>query len=86
MTKKISVFLPEELHAWAVLQVQEGRAGSVSALIAEGLELMRSRQQLAELVADLRAEVGEIDEETQARVDAAMQAMEEAQRRHLLRA
>jgi hypothetical protein len=37
MTKKIGVSLRQELYDWAAREVEEGRAESVSALIAEGL-------------------------------------------------
>ncbi len=83
MTKKIGVSLRDDLYEWAAREVEEGRAESVSALIAEGLQVLAARAQLEELIADLRAEVGELDEETKARVEEAMGAMEEAQRRHL---
>jgi len=82
MTKKIGVSLRDDLYEWAAREVEEGRAESVSALIAEGLQVLAARAQLEELIADLRAEVGELDEETKARVEEAMGAMEEAQRRH----
>ena len=83
MTKKIGISLRDELYEWAAREVEEGRAESVSALVAEGLEILAARSELAALVADLRAELGPTDEETRARVDEAMRAMEEAQRRHL---
>jgi Arc/MetJ-type ribon-helix-helix transcriptional regulator len=41
MTKKIGVSLRQELYDWAAREVEEGRAESVSALIAQGLELWR---------------------------------------------
>jgi len=82
MTRKIGVSLRDDLYAWAAREVTEGRAESVSALIAHGLEVLRSRSELAELVRDLKAEIGELDDETKARVDEAMRAAEEAQRRH----
>jgi hypothetical protein len=83
MTRKIGISLRDELYEWAAREVEEGRAESVSALVAEGLEILISQSALAALVADLKAEFGPIDEATQARVDEAMRAMEEAQRRHL---
>ncbi len=85
MTKKIGVSLPEELYDWAAGQVQEGRAESVSALIAEGLRYLESQALLKEIVDDLRESAGEPDDETKARVDEAMRAAEEAQRRHRAR-
>jgi len=82
MTKKIGVSLRDDLYEWAAREVAEGRAESVSALIAHGLEVLRSRSELAALVRDLKAEIGELDDETKARVDEAMRGAEEAQRRH----
>ena len=58
MTKKIGISLRQELYDWAAREVEEGRAESVSALIAEGLELLESRAQLEAVVKDLRTEVG----------------------------
>jgi Arc/MetJ-type ribon-helix-helix transcriptional regulator len=52
MTKKIGVSLRQELYDWAAREVEEGRAESVSALIAEGLELLEARAQLAVLISD----------------------------------
>jgi Arc/MetJ-type ribon-helix-helix transcriptional regulator len=83
MTRKIGVSLPDDLYEWAAREVAEGQAESVSALIAHGLEVLRSRSDLAELVGDLKAEIGELDDETKARIEEAMRAAEEAQRRHL---
>jgi Arc/MetJ-type ribon-helix-helix transcriptional regulator len=83
MTKKIGVSLHGDLYEWAAREVAQGRAESVSALIAHGLEVLRSRSELAELVRDLEAEIGEVDEETKARAEEALRAAEEAQRRHL---
>jgi Arc/MetJ-type ribon-helix-helix transcriptional regulator len=83
MTRKIGVSLRDDLYEWAAREVTEGRAESVSALIAHGLEVLRSRSELAELVRDLEAEIGEVDEETKARAEDALRAAEEAQRRHL---
>jgi hypothetical protein len=82
MTGKIGVSLQGDLYEWGAREVAEGRAKSVSALIAHGLEVLRSRSELAELVRDLKAEIGELNEETKTRVDEAMRAAEEAQRRH----
>jgi Arc/MetJ-type ribon-helix-helix transcriptional regulator len=83
MTRKIGVSLRDDLYEWAAHQVKEGQAESVSALIAHGLEVLRSRSELAEVVRDLKAEIGELDDETKARVDEAMRIAAEAQRRHL---
>lgn len=81
MTKKIGVSLRDDLYEWALREVEEGRAESVSALIGEGLQVLEARSQLEELVTDLAAD-GDLDAETQARVDDAMSAAGEAQRRH----
>lgn len=81
MTKKLGISLPDELHEWATREVEEGRAESVSALVAEGLRVLRSDSLLAELVADLRAELGPQTEEDKAWLEEAMRAAEEAQRR-----
>jgi len=82
MTRKIGVSLRDELYEWAAREVEEGRAESVSALIAEGLEVLEARSRLESLVADLRAEIGPVDEGARARVDDALRAAEEAQRRY----
>jgi Arc/MetJ-type ribon-helix-helix transcriptional regulator len=83
MTKKIGVSLKDELYEWASREVEEGRAESVSALIAEGLGVLEARSRLEALVTDLREEAGEPDEQTQARVEEALRAADEAYRRHL---
>lgn len=85
MTKKIGVSLRDDLYEWALREVEEGREESVSALIAEGLQVLRARAELQALVDDLRAEIGELDEETKARVDEAFRAADEAHRRLLAR-
>jgi Arc/MetJ-type ribon-helix-helix transcriptional regulator len=83
MTKKIGISLKDELYEWASREVAEGRAESVSALIAEGLGVLEARSRLEALVTDLREEAGEPDEQTQARVEEALRAADEAYRRHL---
>jgi Arc/MetJ-type ribon-helix-helix transcriptional regulator len=85
MTKKIGVSLRDELYDWAAQEVAEGRAESVSALIAEGLELLEARAQLKALVADLRTDIGDIgdlDDHTKARLAEALSAADEAYRKH----
>jgi Arc/MetJ-type ribon-helix-helix transcriptional regulator len=82
MTKKIGVSLREELYDWAAREVEEGRAESVSALIAEGLELLEARAQLEAVVNDLRADIGELDDQAKARLGEALGAAEEAYRKH----
>jgi Arc/MetJ-type ribon-helix-helix transcriptional regulator len=83
MTKKIGVSLKDELYDWASREVEEGRAESVSALIAEGLAVLEARSQLEALVTDLRAEAGEPDEQTRVRIEEALRGADEAYRRHL---
>lgn len=78
MTKKIGVSLRQELYDWAAREVEEGRAESVSALIAEGLELLEARAQLEAVVADLRADIGELDDQAKARLGKALGAADEA--------
>ncbi len=85
MTKKIGISLRDELYEWAAGEVAEGRAESVSALIAEGLELLEARAQLEAVVADLRAEIGELDDQARAQLNEALRAADEAYRRHLAR-
>jgi Arc/MetJ-type ribon-helix-helix transcriptional regulator len=82
MTKKIGVSLREELYDWAAREVDEGRAESVSALIAEGLELLEARAQLNAVVAELHSEVGELDDQAKDRLAEALAAADEAYRRH----
>jgi Arc/MetJ-type ribon-helix-helix transcriptional regulator len=82
MTKKIGISLREELYDWAAREVEEGRAESVSALIAEGLELLEARAQLEAVVTSLRAELGELDDQAKARLDEALGAADEAYRKH----
>jgi hypothetical protein len=55
---------------------------SVSALIAEGLELLESRAQLEAVVNDLRTEVGDLDEQAKTSLGAALGAADEAYRQH----
>ncbi len=82
MTKKIGVSLRQELYDWAAREVEEGRAESVSALIAQGLELLEARAQLKAVVTGLRSEVGELDDQAKAHLAEALAAADEASRRH----
>jgi len=82
MTRKIGVSLRDELYDWAAREVEEGRAESVSALIAEGLELLETRAQLDAVVADLRSDIGELDDAAKARLGQALSAADEAYRKH----
>jgi len=78
MTKKIGISLRQELYDWAAREVEEGRAESVSALIAKGLELLQARAQLEAVVKSLRTETGDLDEQAKARVGAALGSADEA--------
>src|ERR1700752_1064048 len=69
MTRKIGISLKDELYEWASREVEEGRAESVSALIAEGLAVLEARSRLEALVTDLRAEAGEPDEHAKVRLE-----------------
>lgn len=70
-------------YEWASREVEEGRAESVSSLIAEGLAVLEARSRLEALVADLRAEAGEPDEQAKTRIEEALRAADKAYRRHL---
>ncbi|MHB1431086.1 MAG: hypothetical protein ACYCVZ_03070 [Streptosporangiaceae bacterium] len=83
MTKKIGISLKDELYEWASREVAEGRAESVSALIAEGLAVLEARSRLEALVTDLRADAGEPGEQVRMRLEEALRAADEAYRRHL---
>ena len=82
MTKKIGVSLRQELYDWAAREVEEGRAESVSALIAEGLELLEARAQLQAVVTELYRDAGELDDQAKARLAEALAAADEAYRRN----
>jgi Arc/MetJ-type ribon-helix-helix transcriptional regulator len=82
MTRKIGISLRDDLYEWAAREVEEGRAESVSALIAEGLQILEARAQLEALVADLHADGGELNDQAKAQLDEALGAAEEANRRH----
>ena len=58
MTTKIAVSLPDELVAEARRAVAEGRAGSVSAYVAEAMAEMSRRHSLGELLDAWDAELG----------------------------
>src|SRR5690348_7315124 len=85
MTKKIGISLRDDLYEWAIHEVEEGRAESVSALIAEGLQILEARAALEALVTDLWSSVGELDDQARAQLDEALRAADEAYRRHLSR-
>ena len=72
--------LPDDLYEWATAAVAEGRAESVSALVAEGLELLEARAHLEWIVADLRTDVT-VDEESEEKLRELLAAADRAQRR-----
>jgi Arc/MetJ-type ribon-helix-helix transcriptional regulator len=80
MTKKIGISLRDDLYDWTARQVEEGRAESVSALVADGLTALRGYAELEDLVRDLAADASQIDDETLARVEAAERAAAAAYR------
>jgi Arc/MetJ-type ribon-helix-helix transcriptional regulator len=59
MTVKIAVSLPDELVAAARRAVANGRAASVSAYVANALARQVREDDLADLIAEMRAEHGE---------------------------
>lgn len=58
-TTKIAITLPEEQVAAARRAVEEGRAGSVSAYIANSLARRDADEELSETLAEIYAEHGE---------------------------
>lgn len=82
MTKKIGISVPEDLYDWAAREVKEGRAESVSALVAEGLEILEARAELEAVVDGLRADIGELDDQAKAQLGDALAASDEAYRKH----
>ncbi|GAB3769187.1 hypothetical protein [Microlunatus parietis] len=80
MARKIGVSLPDDLYEWATAAVAEGRAESVSALVAEGLELLEARAHLEWIVADLRTDVT-VDEASEEKLRELLAAADRAQRR-----
>ena len=82
MTKKIGISSRQELYDWAAREVEAGRAESVSALVAEGLELLEARAQLEAVVTGLRADIGELDDQAKERLGEALAAADEAYRKH----
>jgi len=64
MTTKITVSLPDDAVADAKRAVEEGRAASVSAYVAEALDrAYGKRRPLAELLAEMTAAHGELSAE-----------------------
>lgn len=82
MTKEIDVSLRQELYDWAAHEVEEGRAESVSALIAKGLGLLAARGQLTAVATGLHTELGEPAGQAKAGLDEALGAADEAYRKH----
>lgn len=83
MTKKIGISLRDDLYDWAAREVEEGRAESVSALVADGLSALRGYAELQALIDDLAPDAMQVDEETMARVEAAERATVRAYRKHI---
>ena len=54
MTKKIGISLRDDLYEWAVHEVEEGRAESVSALTRRVCRYLEAGAALETLVTDLR--------------------------------
>src|SRR5258708_34383539 len=63
MTTKRAVSLPDELAEQARQAVREGRAASVSAYIADAMAQSARTRSITRLVADMRAEDGQPNEE-----------------------
>lgn len=78
---KIAVSLPARQVDDARLAVDEGRAASVSAYIAEALAQQHEADALAQLVAAMRAEDGRPDPEDYAWADRALGLTREDRRR-----
>ncbi len=85
MTKKIGVSLRDDLYEWATAEVEAGRADSVSALVAEGLRVLRGYADVEALLNDLATDAAEDDQEIMARVEAAERAADAAYREFLAR-
>lgn len=66
MTTKIAVSLPDELVAQARVAVEEGRAASVSAYVAEAMRAYGSRYSLRDWLDEMEAELGPPGPEVQA--------------------
>lgn len=75
MTAKIAVSLPDHLVAEARAAVTEGRAGSVSAYVADAMQEKSRRRTLAEVLDELDVELGAPGEDDVARADAALDAL-----------
>ena len=58
MTTKIAIRLPDELVAAARIAIADGRAASVSAYVAEAIEVRGRYEDLAKLLAEMAADRG----------------------------
>jgi Arc/MetJ-type ribon-helix-helix transcriptional regulator len=85
MTRKIGVSLDDALYEWAAHEVGQGRAESVSALVADGLRALRGYAELADLIRDLEADGADLDTQTLARVESAERAAAAAHGEYLAR-
>jgi len=72
MTVKIAVSLPDDLVAAARRAVADGRAASVSAYVAGAMARQVREDDLADLVAEMRAEHGVPTDEDRAWADRAL--------------
>jgi len=66
MKARITITIDQELLDLAEQAVADGRAKSVSGWIAAALEPQLKREQLADVIADIRAEIGPPTEEEDA--------------------
>ena len=78
---KIAISLPEEQVAAAERAVNEGRASSVSAYVADALERQTDADALGEFIALMRAEDGAPSVEDYAWADAALGIAGQAHKR-----
>ncbi len=72
---KISISLPDQVHALAERAVAAGRAPSLSALVAEAITLCYDPTGLRTLLDQLDAEFGPVSEEVKQEVDAEFDAI-----------
>jgi hypothetical protein len=75
MTVKVSISLPDEVHALAERAVAAGRAPTLSALIADAISTYYNPNGLRQLLDELDAEFGPVDEETRRQVTAEFDAL-----------
>jgi Arc/MetJ-type ribon-helix-helix transcriptional regulator len=72
---KISISLPDQVHALAERAVAAGRAPSLSALVAEAITLCYDPNGLRTLLDQLDAEFGPVSEEVKREVDAEFETL-----------